>query len=120
MKKLFSKLRKLDLAFMLLFLWAAATMFLWLLGAERGFSKVASEWVTTPLVPAHAAFLSFLVLRVFILPVLFCVLSGAVPFFYWGKEKRRSAFAFCGFFFCLYVLWQFTLGMDLIVNVTTL
>lgn len=120
MKKFFSKFRKSDVAFMLLFLWAATTMFLWLVGAERGFSKVVAEWGDTPLVLANAAFLFFLILRVFVIPALFCVVSGVVPFFYWGKEKAPAAFISCGVFFCLYVLWQVTLGLDLIVNITVL
>ncbi|MFN7114204.1 MAG: hypothetical protein ACK4PK_07560 [Alphaproteobacteria bacterium] len=117
MKKFFSKLNKADFGIALLFLFSAATMFLWLVGAERGFSKVAAELMDAR-APAmgNVYFWLIFVLRVFIMPALFCVLSGVVPFFYWGKEKVWKAFILSVLFFCLYVLWQFTLGLDLIYH----
>jgi hypothetical protein len=114
MNKFFSKMNNADVAFALLFLYVAFTMFLWLWGAERGYSKVAS-WLNdaSTSAPDNAYFWIISILRVFLIPALFCVLSGVVPFFYWGKARVWAAFISSVIFFCLYVLWQFTLGLDL-------
>lgn len=118
MNKIFSKLDKQAIGCALLFLLSAATIFCFLVGAEGGFSRLLAEWRKPQAFAQGNLSFEFAVLRFFIMPVVFCILSGAVPFFYWGKGKFWRAFICAILFFFFYVLWQVTFGLELIVNVT--
>jgi len=115
---------KKDLSFVSLFLILIPTqytIFLWLRGLSLGYSEVIS-WCAYNSANAPPALSGWIYGLFFFLlvPTVCCALSGGLTFFYFGKKRIKSAVISLVSLFCLYFIWQYTVALSFVVQITYL